>query len=73
MVVEASPNLSTLLDLRQHPHQKAGSGKNGMGKDRHGAYGKDLRLLLPVVQSLKMRRLTKCLPISRSQGSSWYC
>ena len=48
VIIEASPNLSTLLDLRQHPHQKAGRGRNGMGKDRHGAYGEDLKMLLPV-------------------------
>jgi GTP-binding protein len=53
VIVEASPNLSTLLDLRQHPHQKAGRGKNGMGKDRHGAYGDDLKLLLPVGTVIK--------------------
>ena len=37
VICKVSPQLSTLLDLRQHPHQKAGRGRNGMGKDRHGA------------------------------------
>ena len=47
VVVRVSPQLSTLLDLRQHPHQKAGHGKNGMGKDRHGAAGEPLEILVP--------------------------
>jgi GTPase len=47
VVCKVSPQLSTLLDLRQHPHQKAGRGRNGMGKDRHGANGETLEILLP--------------------------
>ncbi|HBA87323.1 MAG TPA: GTPase ObgE [Geobacter sp.] len=47
VVVKVAPQLSTLLDLRQHPHQKAGRGRNGMGKDRHGANGDTLEILVP--------------------------
>lgn len=47
VVFEVSPGLSTLLDLRQRPHQKAGRGGHGMGKDRHGANGKNLLILVP--------------------------
>ena len=47
VVIKVAPNLSTLLDLRQHPHQKAGRGKNGQGKDRHGANGNHLEVLVP--------------------------
>jgi GTP-binding protein len=47
VIIKVSPHLSTLYDLRLHPHQKAKSGKNGMGKDRHGASGDDLTLLVP--------------------------
>ncbi len=53
VIFRVSPNLSTLLDLRHQPHQKAGSGKNGMGKDRHGAYGDDLLILVPQGTLLK--------------------
>ena len=53
VIFRVSPNLSTLLDLRHQPHQKAGSGKNGMGKDRHGAYGDDLVILVPQGTLLK--------------------
>jgi GTPase len=47
VIVKVSPQLATLLDLRQHPHQKAGRGRNGMGKDRHGANGATLEILVP--------------------------
>ncbi|MEA5113240.1 MAG: GTPase ObgE [Geobacteraceae bacterium] len=47
VVFEVSGSISTLLDLRQRPHQKAGRGGHGMGKDRHGAGGKDLRITIP--------------------------
>lgn len=47
VVFEVSGSISTLLDLRQRPHQKAGRGSHGMGKDRHGAGGKDLRVAVP--------------------------
>lgn len=47
VIFEVSKDLSTLLDLRYRPHQKAERGKGGMGKDRHGANGKDLKILVP--------------------------
>jgi len=47
VIVKVSSHLATLLDLRQHPHQKAGRGKNGMGSDRHGANGNTLEILVP--------------------------
>lgn len=53
VILEVSPNLSTLLDLRQHPHQKAGKGKGGMGSDRHGANGAPLKILLPLGTVIK--------------------
>ncbi|HEX9024363.1 MAG TPA: GTPase ObgE [Geobacteraceae bacterium] len=48
VIFEATGGLSTLLELRYRPHLKAERGKNGMGKDRHGANGKDLKILVPV-------------------------
>ncbi|MGA7828336.1 MAG: GTPase ObgE [Geobacteraceae bacterium] len=47
VVFEVSENISTLLDLRHRPHQKAGRGVHGMGKDRHGARGKDICIPVP--------------------------
>lgn len=47
LILLVSPHISTLYDLRLHPHQKAERGKNGMGKDRHGAGGEDLVIPVP--------------------------
>jgi GTP-binding protein len=47
VIFQVSPHLATLLDLRHKPHLKAGRGKHGMGKDRHGAGGEDMTVLLP--------------------------
>ncbi len=44
----ATSGLSTLLELRHRPHQKAEKGHNGMGKNRHGAGGNDLIIKVPV-------------------------
>lgn len=48
VIFEAVSGLSTLLELRHRPHQKAENGHNGMGKNRHGAGGKDLLIKVPV-------------------------
>src|SRR5471032_204609 len=48
VIFEAISGLSTLLELRHRPHQKAENGHNGMVKNRHGAGGNDLLLKVPV-------------------------
>ena len=48
VVVEAVDGLNTLIDYRYQQHFKAKSGGNGMGKDMHGANGKDVVLKVPV-------------------------
>jgi GTP-binding protein len=48
VVVEAVDGLNTLIDYRFQQHFKAKSGGNGMGKDMHGANGKDVVLKVPV-------------------------
>ena len=48
MIVEAVDGLNTLIDYRYQQHFKAQSGGNGMGKDLHGANGKDVVLKVPV-------------------------
>lgn len=48
VIFVAVAGLSTLLELRHRPHQKAEKGHNGMGKNRHGAGGKDLIIKVPV-------------------------
>ena len=48
VIVEAVDGLNTLIDYRYRQHFRAGRGGNGMGKDRHGANGKDAILKVPV-------------------------
>ena len=48
VVVEAVNGLNTLIDYRYQQHFKAQRGGNGMGKDRHGANGKDKIMKVPV-------------------------
>jgi GTPase len=48
VMLRADPSVGTLLELRDHPHIKAGRGGNGQGKKRHGARGSDRIVLVPV-------------------------
>jgi len=48
VIVEAVNGLNTLIDYRYQQHFNAERGGNGMGKDRHGANGKDKMLRVPV-------------------------
>ena len=48
VIVEAVDGLNTLIDYRYQQHFKGKSGGNGMGKDMHGANGKDAVLKVPV-------------------------
>lgn len=48
VIFHAVSGLSTLLELRHRPHQKAEKGHSGMGKNRHGAGGEDLVIRVPV-------------------------
>jgi GTPase len=47
VICKVSPQLATLLDMRQHPHQKGERGGNGRGSDKHGAAGDSRVILLP--------------------------
>jgi GTP-binding protein len=48
VTAEAVDGLNTLIDYRYQQHFKAGNGRAGMGKDRHGANGADIVLKVPV-------------------------
>src|SRR5215204_6459266 len=48
VIARAVDGLNTLIDYRFRQHHKAERGGNGMGKDRHGAGGKDIILKVPV-------------------------
>jgi GTP-binding protein len=44
----ASADLNTLIDYRYRQHVRAARGQDGMGRERTGADGEDIELLLPV-------------------------
>jgi GTP-binding protein len=48
VLVEADPQLSTLLDFKYRRHYKAERGEDGRTKDQYGAAGEDLVLRVPV-------------------------
>jgi GTPase len=48
IVARASSELNTLIDFRYRQHFRAGRGGHGMGRDRTGANGADVELLLPL-------------------------
>ena len=48
VIAECVDGLNTLIDYRYQQHFNAKSGGGGMGKDRHGANGKDMILKVPV-------------------------
>ena len=48
VVVEAVDGLNTLIDFRYRQHFKAASGRPGAGRDRSGAAGETLVIMVPV-------------------------
>jgi GTP-binding protein len=48
VILEAVPNLNTLIDFRYQQHFKAARGGHGMGQNRSGAAGEDLIIKVPV-------------------------
>jgi GTPase len=48
VVLEAVPNLNTLIDFRYQQHFKAPRGGHGMGQNRSGGAGEDLVIRVPV-------------------------
>jgi GTP-binding protein len=48
VIIESVDGLNTLIDYRYQQHFKAQKGVHGMGKDRHGANGKNVILKVPV-------------------------
>ncbi|MBN1944260.1 MAG: GTPase ObgE [Bradymonadales bacterium] len=48
VILQADQGLSTLLDLHRRRHIKARRGGHGQGKDKHGADGADVVILVPV-------------------------
>ncbi len=48
VILRASRELNTLLDLRYHHEYRAGRGEHGMGKNMHGRDGEDKVIPVPV-------------------------
>jgi GTPase len=48
VIIECVDGLNTLIDYRYQQHFKAGTGTHGMGQNRTGADGADVRLKVPV-------------------------
>ena len=70
VVIEAVDGLNTLIDYRFQQHFKAKSGGNGMGKDMHGANGKDVVLKVPSARRSMRRTAKLCSPISPAPASA---
>ncbi len=47
VIIQADPNLLTLLDLRYNQHHRAKSGKNGSSNNKFGRTGEDLIVRVP--------------------------
>ncbi|HET6793938.1 MAG TPA: GTPase ObgE [Acidimicrobiales bacterium] len=45
--LSADRDVASLLAFRDHPHRRAGDGRHGQGKGRHGAAGADLVVKVP--------------------------
>lgn len=43
----ATGDRASLLAFKDHPHRRAGDGRHGQGKQRHGARGEDLEVPVP--------------------------
>ncbi len=48
VIVVAAENLNTLIDFRYQQHFRAGTGHHGMGRNRTGGKGDDVRIVVPV-------------------------
>lgn len=66
----ADHNIASLLAFKDYPHRKAGNGRHGEGKSRHGAKGESKKILVPlgtIVRNLEGQILAD-LSIA---GSKW--
>ena len=51
--LEADHNAASLIAFKDHPHRRAGNGRHGQGKRRHGASGDDAIVRVPVGTTVK--------------------
>jgi len=67
VVAQAVDGLNTLIDFRYQQHFKAGNGKGGMGKDRHGADGADVVLKVRRPNAAELALLKRGAGFGRSK------
>jgi len=48
IIIEADSRIGTLIDLYNHPHQRAENGENGRGTNKTGKEGEDLTIKVPL-------------------------
>ncbi len=65
VVIECAEGLNTLIDYRYQQHYNGKTGMHGMGRNRHGFNGDDVRDHPGVVPPESQGR---CLPRPRSEG-----
>lgn len=53
IIIRASEDLNTLLDLKYQQHYRARKGENGMGRNMHGRDGPDVLIPVPVGSVVK--------------------
>jgi len=53
VVLQVDPSTTTLLEYHHSPHRRAGNGKPGQGKMRHGSHGADIVLKVPSGTTVK--------------------
>lgn len=71
VVIRADRKVQSLIDFRFRSHFKAGSGKNGQGKDMHGRQGNDCIITVPVGSVVKDDDTGALLVDLASDGSEY--
>jgi GTP-binding protein len=66
----ANHQVASLLAFQDHPHRRADNGTHGMGKARHGAAGKDMRVAVPEGTVVTARDGTVLADLVRD-GDEW--
>jgi GTP-binding protein len=72
VIIRANKNLFTLYDFQFRRHFKAEDGKNGSGKGKKGADGKDLIISVPLGVTVKDLK-TDCVLRSLDSEGEWVC
>jgi len=69
--LQADRNVASLLSFRDHPHRRAESGTHGTGKQRHGAKGSDLVVMVPEGTTIRSHESDEVLADLVSHGDRW--